>query len=222
MHAPNDEITFAFDFVDPGSYLVAELLHRWLPGGLAEGVPPVHLLPLELNTPPDPLISPSEEGWRAMHEALAEEARLFEIPFSPPAFVPWTRKAHELAMHAEEGETREGDHPDGDTARPIPMHLRLFRARFVEGRDLGRVDVLVEVADEAGLDPAEVRTVLGVDRFEPAVREARSEAMEMEIRGVPTLLHGSRRMEGFRTAEEMKTFLREGGVRTTDVTQRSE
>ncbi len=213
MQTPTDEITFAFDFVDPGSYLVAELLHRWLPGGLEGGAPAVRLLPLELKTPPDPLVSSSDEGWRAMHEALAEAARSMEIPFSPPAFVPWTRKAHELALHAEE---------KADEAQAVPMHLRLFRARFAEGRDLGRVDVLVKVADEAGLDPAEVRTVLGVDRFDPAVRAARSEALELGIRGVPTLIHGLRRLEGFRTTEELETFLSEGGVRTTEATQRSE
>ncbi len=216
MQTPNNEIIFAFDFVDPGSYLVAELLHRRLPAGLEGEAPSVRLLPLELKTPPDPLVSSSDEGWQAMHQALAEVARSVEIPFAPPAFVPWTRKAHELALHAREkaGEAEE--------APAVPIDLRLFRARFAEGRDLGRVDVLVEVAHEAGLDPAEVRTVLGVDRFDPAVREARSEALELGIRGVPTLIHGPRRLEGFRTTEELETFLSEGGVQTTDATQRSE
>lgn len=187
-------VTFAFDFVDPGSYLVRELMgRRWGPA-LSERV---RMLPLELRPPPRPLIPPGEPEWREMERSLARVAEAEEIPFDPPAMVPWTRKAHELALHA-----RERDRED----RMVDL---LFRGRFRRRLDLGRVDVLISLAEEAGLDGPEVRTVLGVDRFTPAVDDARAEALSGGIRGVPTLVDRSRRLEGFRSPEELDAFLRE-------------
>lgn len=191
-----DPVTFAFDFVDPGSYLVHELLRRRLGPATAEGV---RMLPLELRPPPDPLIRAADEGWKEMTRALGEVARVEGVPFDPPAFVPWTRKAHEIALHAEEKE--------------VGLHGLLFRARFEEGLDLGRVDVLVDIASRAGLDGAEARTVLGVDRFAPRTEDARREAAALRIRGVPTLLAGDgERLEGFRPAEELRSFLATAGI----------
>lgn len=194
--------TFVFDFVDPGSYLAWELLGRWLG---AEREHRVHPHPLELRPPPAPLIQAGDPKWQAMHETLARTARELGVEFSPPGFVPWTRKAHELALHAEE------------KGRADATVSQLFRTRFREGRDLGRVDLLLTVATEIGLDQAEARTVLGVDRFAPAVEDARAEALDAGIRGVPTLVEGSdegrtwgpTRVEGFRTVDDWRVFIRE-------------
>jgi predicted DsbA family dithiol-disulfide isomerase len=191
-------MTVVFDFVDPGSYLVQEILYPW------EEDPDqadrrVNWLPLELRPPPSELISPDEAGWAALLQAMKEEATRLDLPFSPPDFVPWTRKAHELVFHLREVES--------DSAARQMIH-RIFRAYFQDGLDLGRVDILVSLVDAAGFDAAEARTVLGVDRFQEAVEGARSEALERDFRGVPTLLLGnSRRLEGYHGPEELNAFL---------------
>lgn len=195
--------TFVFDFVDPGSYLAWELLGRWLGTDRERHVRP-H--PLELRPPPAPLIQTDDPEWQAMHEALAGTARTLEVEFSPPAFVPWTRKAHELALHAEE------------KGRADLTVSQLFRTRFRKGMDLGRVDLLLTVAAEIGLDPSEARTVLGVDRFAPKVEEARAQALEAGVRGVPTLVErpdegrawGPARVEGFRSVADWRAIV--GGL----------
>lgn len=192
-----ESLRFYFDFVDPGSYLVHELLERRLWGPEVGREAPVEWIPLELRPPPTSLLATDDPGWLGMNQALAREAEDLDLPFSPPTLVPWTRKAHELALHAME--------VMGPDSR---IHSRLFRAHFERGQDLGRVDVLIALAEEAGLDPAEARTVLGVDRFDPVVREAREGAAKLEIRGVPTLVRGDLRLEGFNGAEEVTTFLK--------------
>ncbi len=84
-----------------------------------------------------------------------------------------TRRAHEL-VHA---------------ARPLglasPMLERLYRAHFLEGQHLGRVDTLVALAEEVGLDPAEVRRALADGRHTAQVQADVARARQLGIRGVP-------------------------------------
>jgi predicted DsbA family dithiol-disulfide isomerase len=64
----------------------------------------------------------------------------------------------------------------------------LFRALFQEGRDVGRIDVLTEIAGEAGLDPAEAAAFLEGDRLAREVHEAQAQAQRMGVRGVPVFI----------------------------------
>jgi predicted DsbA family dithiol-disulfide isomerase len=199
-------ITFLFDFVDPGSYLVFELLRRH---GLDEGSERLRMRPLELVRPEDRMISPDDPGWREMSGFVGRIAEREGIPYQVGSRIPRTRKAHELALHGSEKE--------------VPIHRALFRAHFESGLDLGRIDTLVALAEESGLDGAEVRTVLGVDRFAPAVRESRADAARLRVRGVPTLIipdagadGGEARLEGFRSAAELQEFLEKAPLGTDD------
>jgi predicted DsbA family dithiol-disulfide isomerase len=65
---------------------------------------------------------------------------------------------------------------------------RLFRAYFEEGRDIGRPEVLVELARDAGMDAALVETLLATDADRDAVREEIATASRMGVTGVPCFL----------------------------------
>ncbi len=67
---------------------------------------------------------------------------------------------------------------------------RLFRAAFTKGLAVGDPDVLAGIAEEAGLDPAEVRAVLGGDRFAAEVRADEQRAAELGITSVPFFVLG--------------------------------
>jgi predicted DsbA family dithiol-disulfide isomerase len=183
------------DYVDPGSYLASRLLDDWA-GALPEP-PEVTWTPLELRTPGSGPMDPSDPGWEAMVRFIQGEARNAGIPFTPPDLVPLTRKAHELALHGAEKGCFD------------LVHGAIFRAHFEEGRDIGRVDVLVELATDAGMDGAEARTVLGVDRFLPAVEEARRSLLARRVRGVPTVEAPDRVLEGFPDVAGFRRFLEE-------------
>lgn len=64
----------------------------------------------------------------------------------------------------------------------------LFQAYFIEGRDIGKLDVLVEVGAAAGLPADEVRAWLGSGAGEEAVVAEDSEARRMGIQGVPLFI----------------------------------
>ena len=62
---------------------------------------------------------------------------------------------------------------------------RLFAATFTEGRPVGDVDTLAELAAEAGLEADEARTVLQGDAYTAEVRADERRAAELGISSVP-------------------------------------
>jgi predicted DsbA family dithiol-disulfide isomerase len=125
------------------------------------------------------------------------------IPLRRPWIVPWTRKAHELGAHAREN----GCFQD--------IHDALFRAYIQEGEDIGRVDVLVEIGRNGGLEPAATKAVLDVDRFAEEVEEGRQRALAMGIVEIPTLWMDGRDLAGFPEDEALRRFLERGSDEET-------
>jgi len=177
-----------FDYVDPLSLLMEQDLAALE----ADGAPAVARHPLELRAPPAEFVDTDDPVWVARWEQATAAAHERGTELRAPAFVPWTRKAHELGLHARE---------KGAFAQ---LHAALYRAFFEEGRDIGRVDVLVTVAAEAGLDRSEAKAVLDVDRHADAVGDLRREAERLGIRGVPTLLIAGERIEGLLPRETLR------------------
>ena len=62
---------------------------------------------------------------------------------------------------------------------------KLFEAHFVNSKNIGETDVLVDLAVEIGLDKAEALAVLNSDQFAEAVRYDIYESQNLGIRGVP-------------------------------------
>lgn len=182
---------FFYDFIDPLSYLVAREI-RALPS-LPEGTLAWH--PFELRPPPTPLVTLDDDAladrWRQARQ-LAGDA----VGFDPPTLVPWTRKAHELVLHAAEHDLE---------AR---IRDRVFDAYHLEGADIGRVDVLVALAVELGLDRTGTKAVLDVDRHEAEVATLRADAGSQGVTDTPTILGGDQRLEGFHNRDRLGTLLR--------------
>jgi len=84
-----------------------------------------------------------------------------------------TVKAHEL-LHFAKSQGRQHD-----------MAERLMSAYFTEGRHVGRVDDLVALAEEAGLDPDAARDALESARHLEDVRADQAQAAAYGINAVP-------------------------------------
>lgn len=186
-------IRITYDYVDPGSYLAARLLDRWTAGRARKLE--ISWVPLELSAPPSLPVDARAPEWSAMSRAMRRHAAALGIPFSPPARVPWSRKAHELALHARERGCFDS------------VHRALFEAHFTGSEDIGRIDALADIAAAGGLDPGEVRTVLGVDRYRPEVERLRRAARRAGIRGVPTFESDGARLEGLGAPSALWRFL---------------
>ncbi|MBA4492391.1 DsbA family oxidoreductase [uncultured Paracoccus sp.] len=104
-----------------------------------------------------------------------------------------TGKAHELIHFAES----QGKGPE--------MKERLLRAYFVEGRHVGRIAELADLAAEIGLDRAAAEQALQAGSFAKAVEEDKEQAQAYGIRGVPFfVIDGKYAVSG---AQEAETFL---------------
>jgi predicted DsbA family dithiol-disulfide isomerase len=195
-------ILFFYDYVDPGSWLVERMVAEAEQGSRLV----VERVPFEVTPPPGPLVDPRSEEWRRFWDGARAMAQEEGVILGSPRLVPWTRKAHELAEHAREH------------GRFAETHAALFEAFLVEGRDLGRVDVLMDVARKAGLDPSAARPVLDVDKHTETITAARERAEREGARGVPTLLaepEGPRdvTLEGFRGRAATLEFLSRAAAR---------
>ena len=89
---PNPRPAFYFDFIDPLSYLVEHEL-----GMLDERVTRV---PFEIRPPPIPLTDVEDSALARRWEVGRSVALGLGLSLSPPRLVPWSRKAHELHLHA--------------------------------------------------------------------------------------------------------------------------
>ncbi len=70
------------------------------------------------------------------------------------------------------------------------MHDALFRAYFVEARDISRPAVLLDVAEHAGLSVDGAREVLEKRTFQDAVDADWNLSRQYGITGVPTFVAG--------------------------------
>lgn len=84
-----------------------------------------------------------------------------------------TVKAHELIHYAKSKGVQ------------LEAKERLLKAYFEEGRNVGRIDDLADLAAEIGLDRADVVRSLTAQEFLPAVRADQRQAIDYGIQGVP-------------------------------------
>ena len=133
-----------------------------------------------------------------IEEAGREEGIAFA--FDRIAVSPNTLDAHRIIRWA-------GSAGEGVQDRVVEA---LFKAFFEEGRDIGSHDVLIEIADAAGMDEAVVRDLLASDRDVEAVRAEIAQAQAMGVTGVPCFIIDRRHaVMGAEPAERLVEILRE-------------
>lgn len=159
------------DFACPFSYVTEAALRRMETAGQVEPT----WLAWELYPAPAPLPPADAGAWMDALRPLADELGL---PLRVPAPVR-TRKAHEAAAFAQ------------SRGAGAAMRDALFAAHFAEGLDIGRIDVLVEIGDAAGLDRSELKVVLDVDSLAPRIQAEQAAARRAGVEGVPTLVAGT-------------------------------
>ncbi|WP_227285938.1 MULTISPECIES: DsbA family oxidoreductase [Paracoccaceae] len=108
--------------------------------------------------------------------ATHAEAAGLEINFDRIARTPNTLNAHRLIHWA------------GLEGRQTPMVAALFRAYFVEGKDIGDAESLVQIAKGAGLEAAMVTRLLASDADIEDIRARDANARARGVTGVPTFI----------------------------------
>jgi predicted DsbA family dithiol-disulfide isomerase len=65
------------------------------------------------------------------------------------------------------------------------FHKNIFHAYFIEGLDIGKLNVIADVAGKSGLDEKETLSIVRDGRYESRLNEARKEGELIGLTGVP-------------------------------------
>ncbi|WP_343503967.1 DsbA family oxidoreductase [Alloyangia pacifica] len=119
-----------------------------------------------------------KEGAVQAYMPIAERAAEagLEIHLDKIATTPSTLDAHRLIHWA------------GVEGVQTAVVSSLFRAYFVEGRDIGEAEVLADVADSSGMDGSVVQRLLASEADRREIQEMDSSARGMGVQAVPTFV----------------------------------
>jgi predicted DsbA family dithiol-disulfide isomerase len=92
------------------------------------------------------------------------------------------------------------------------LHDALYKAYFVEGRNIGDPEVLVAIAQAVGLPADEARKVLAERRFKDAVDADWEKSRGYGITGVPTFVAAGHGVVGAQPYEVLEQFLKQVGA----------
>lgn len=152
----------------------------------------------ELRPAPVPLLDPREGGYAdAFRATIAPLASALGVEIRLPDVAPRSRKAHEAAAFARENGAFDA------------VHAAIFRAYWVEGLDVGRIDVLVEIGRGVGLDPTALKVALDLDQYTGRVEREEQEALRLGVSGVPSFRGGDELLVGLQPPEVLAAFVRE-------------
>lgn len=132
---------------------------------------------------------------------VAEEEGL---PFGERHMTYNSRLAQELGKWAE------------SQGRGEPFHNAVFRAYFVEGRNIGNIEELVNVARSVDLSGQEARQTLESRGFKRTVDSDWSRARSMGVTAVPTFLLDQRFVVGAQPYEVLEQLLNVSAIKKRD------
>jgi predicted DsbA family dithiol-disulfide isomerase len=122
------------------------------------------------------------------------------LPYEPRAHTYNSRLAQELAKWAD------------DVFPDESIHDRIYRAYFVDGKNIGEVEVLVDLAASAGLPEDVARQVLEQREWKAAVDVDWERSTGAGVTGVPTFVAGGQEVVGAQSEPVLRQLLHAAGA----------
>ncbi len=122
------------------------------------------------------------------------------LPYGQRTHTYNSRLAQELGVWAD---SQKG----GDA-----LHDALYRAYFVAVRNIGDIEVLVDIVQSVGLDAQEARNALEERRYSEAVDADWNRSRAIGVTGVPTFVAGSHSVVGAQPYEVLEQLLEKVGA----------
>ena len=133
---------------------------------------------------------------KAMHAQMKARMDAEGLPYGERTMTYNSRLAQELGKWAD-------TQPGGEA-----MHDALFRAYFVEARDISQPAVLLDIARHVGLSADGAREVLEKRTFKDAVDADWKLSRQYEITAVPTFVVGRYAVVGAQPYEQLEQLVR--------------
>jgi predicted DsbA family dithiol-disulfide isomerase len=162
--------------------------------------------PLHPETPPEgksleDLFRGRNVDRKAMHAQMKARMDAEGLPYGERTHTYNSRLAQELGKWAD-------TQPGG-----AAFHDAMFRAYFVDARDISKREVLLEIAEGVGLPRAAAAEVLDQRSFKEAVDQDWALSRRYGITGVPTFVIGDRGVVGAQPYEVLERLVKESGSR---------
>lgn len=172
------KILFVSDYVCPYCLAAKEAMLRAVKELGIE--PEIIWHPFELTAEPKPQVDTyHDEERKAHYQVLKEPCRQMGLDMKLPPYVvprPYTRLAFEGYFYAKEQGKGEG------------YNDLMYKAYFIDEKDIGDPEVLCSLAGKAGLDVEEYRRALQQGVYTEKMKEANRHAREeLHVTHVPTI-----------------------------------
>jgi predicted DsbA family dithiol-disulfide isomerase len=156
-------------------------------------------MPFELRPEPHPTLRPDGDYLqRAWAQSVYPIARQMGVPITLPSVSPQPHShlAFEGFQFAkEQGKGNEYNH-------------RVLQAFFVEGKDIGSIDVLMKLAGEVGMNQKEYEEALRTRKYREAHQQALRHAYEEAgVTGVPMFVIGGQVLTGLQDRETLEAVI---------------
>jgi predicted DsbA family dithiol-disulfide isomerase len=122
--------------------------------------------------------------------------------------LPYERRTHTYNSRLAQELGKWADTQPGGWA----IHDALYKAYFVEARNIGDPDLLVEIAGSVGLPADEARAVLEERRFKDAVDADWAKSQAYGVTGVPTFVAGRHGVVGAQPYEVLEELVEKAGA----------
>ena len=122
--------------------------------------------------------------------------------------LPYGKRTHSYNSRLAQELGKWADTQPGGAA----IHDALYKAYFVEARNIGDPDILVEIAEKVGLDPVEARKVLDERRFKDAVDADWQKSASYGVTGVPTFVAARYGVVGAQPYEVLEQLVERAGA----------
>jgi predicted DsbA family dithiol-disulfide isomerase len=137
-----------------------------------------HWVSFELHpeTPPEGmLLSERFKGYdlSSFYDQLRMRGKEVGVVFGNPTVLSNSRLALMASEYAR------------DLGRYDSFHQNIFHAYFTEGLDIGKADIIADVAGKSGLDEKETLSAVRDGRYASRLNETRKEASLIGLTGVP-------------------------------------
>ena len=198
----SDTVEFYFDFSSPYGYLAATKISQ-LAGKYGRRVAwkPILLGAVFKVTGSGPLPSLPLKGPYATRD-MPRTARFLGVPFNLPDPFPVSTQAPARAIYWLEQKAPE----------PIEACvLALYRAYFVDGRDISSPETTADVLASLGLDRSEVLAAISEPAIKERLRSATQTAIERGVFGSPYIIVDGEPFWGTDRLDQVERWLKSGG-----------
>lgn len=118
-----------------------------------------------------------------------------DIKFQLPGFITNSR----LCLEAAEFSKSKG--------KFIEFHNLCYEAYFLGNKNIGDKDIILEVADNVGVDKDELEQNLKTGKISEALGQYRRDAHRFDVLGVPTVLFNDFRVHGVQSIETYRSII---------------